>query len=55
MDEDDMAAAMIAAHINRDPNAEMAVAIAASLMDSASTPIDMTNLSQQKRNFHNKC
>ena len=39
-----MLAAMIAADINRDPSAQMAVAIAASIMENTIDSIDVKNL-----------
>ncbi|XP_063900327.1 uncharacterized protein LOC135119874 [Zophobas morio] len=54
MDENDIAVAMLAARINRNPQAELALAIAASLLEKSSHEVNKVHLSQQKRTFHEK-
>eukprot|EP00123_Amoebidium_parasiticum_P013374 comp21920_c0_seq1/m.31512 comp21920_c0_seq1/g.31512 ORF comp21920_c0_seq1/g.31512 comp21920_c0_seq1/m.31512 type:complete len:1016 (-) comp21920_c0_seq1:55-3102(-) len=53
-DEDTLAIAMLAAALNQDAVAGTALAVAASLKESATMPIDTSNLSQFKRDLHNK-
>eukprot|EP00124_Ichthyophonus_hoferi_P002052 Ihof_evm5s127 gene=Ihof_evmTU5s127 len=53
-DENDLAIAMLAAALNQDAVAGTALAVAASLKESTSIPIDTSNMSQFKRDLHAK-